>query len=196
MNNWFTVKLKYNKELENGSFKRVSEPYLLAAMSFTDAETRIFSELGDLIRGEFTVSNIARTEFHDIFHYEDSDTWYKCRISFQSETDESEKAKKVSQNFLVSANSVKEAYERIQESLSGMMVDYDILSIILSPIVEIFPYVEELDKEISRVPITKMEDSPSSKTPIYSASGSDIDDEEDFTNEEESELEDEYSEEN
>jgi hypothetical protein len=46
MNSWFTVKVKYTRQLENGTFKRVSEPYLLAAMSFTDAEARIYEELG------------------------------------------------------------------------------------------------------------------------------------------------------
>ncbi|HRP53378.1 MAG TPA: DUF4494 family protein, partial [Fluviicola sp.] len=46
MNNWFTTKVKYTKQLEDGSFKRVSEPYLVAAMTFTDAEARIYEELG------------------------------------------------------------------------------------------------------------------------------------------------------
>jgi hypothetical protein len=56
MNSWFTVKVKYTKQLENGTFKRVSEPYLLAAMTFTDAEARIYEELGSSIRGEFQVT--------------------------------------------------------------------------------------------------------------------------------------------
>ena len=66
MNSWFTVKVKYTKQLENGTFKRVSEPYLLAAMTFTDAEARIYEELGSSIRGEFQVTGIARTDLHDI----------------------------------------------------------------------------------------------------------------------------------
>ena len=64
MNSWFTVKVKYTRQLENGTFKRVSEPYLLAAMSFTDAEARIYEELGSRIRGEFNVVGISRTELH------------------------------------------------------------------------------------------------------------------------------------
>jgi len=87
MNTWFTVKVKYTKQLDDGTFKRVSEPYLLAAMTFTDAEARIYEELGSIIRGEFTVTNIARTEYHDIFYYEDADLWYKCKITYQSEGD-------------------------------------------------------------------------------------------------------------
>jgi hypothetical protein len=204
MTNWFTVKVKYTKQLENGTFKRVSEPYLLASMTFTDAETRIYEELGQIIRGEFNVVGISRTEIHDIFHYEECDVWYKCKITFDSESSDgeggAEKKKKVAQNFLVSANSVKDAYEKLKESLSTLMVDYLIPSIVVSPIVDIFPYREELDKEISRRPLEKEDivvNTPSGKK-VFSAPGSDFDEEEevDFDDEEEeSELEDEFSEE-
>ena len=207
MNTWFTVKVKYTKQLDDGTFKRVSEPYLLAAMTFTDAEARIYEELGSIIRGEFTVTNIARTEYHDIFYYEDADLWYKCKITYQSEGDgldvESDlnpkKVKKVSQNFLVTATSVKEAFERIQESLSTLMVDYQIPSIMLTPIVDIFPFNEELDVELERKPakekrvteVTSDEEvmETTGKGVVFSASGSDFEDEEEF----ESTLEDDFS---
>ena len=205
MNNWFTVKVKYTKQLENGTFKRVSEPYLLCAMTFTDAETRIYEELGQIIRGEFNVVGISRTEIHDIFHYEECDVCYKCKITFESEGSsadgEVEKKKKVAQNFLVTANSVKDAFDKLKESLSTLMVDYLIPSIIVSPIVDIFPYREELDKEISRKRIEdKAEIEAETEIPtgkkVYSAPSSDFDDEEvDFDDEEDedSELEDGFS---
>lgn len=196
MNNWFTVKVKYTKQLENGTFKRVSEPYLLSAMTFTDAETRIYEELGQIIRGEFNVVGISRTEIHDIFQYDDCDTWYKCKITFKSEgnmDDPEAKQKKVSQNFLVSAVSVKDAFEKLKESLSTLMADFEVPSISVSPIVDIFPYREELDREISRVPMDEFEgELPSSSGgKVYSASGSDLEDEE-----VDSELQDEFSDDN
>jgi len=205
MNNWFTVKVKYTKQLENGTFKRVSEPYLLAAMTFTDAEARIYEELGSVIRGEFVVSNIARTDYHDIFYYDDADTWYKCKITYESQDADGEKSKKIAQNFLVSARTVAEAYDRLKESLSTLLVDFQIPSIIISPIVEIFPYNEQLDKEISRKPMADFDEPvaiPGKK--VFSAPGSDIDEEEllddnnDFEEDEvevDSELEDDFSEE-
>lgn len=201
MNNWFTVKVKYTKQLDNGALKRVSEPYLLAAMTFTDAEARIYEELGQIIRGEFNVVGIARTEIHDIFAYDDADVWYKCKVRYESMDAESEKARKVNQNFLVSAGSVKEAFERIQESLSTLMVDFEIPSIVVSPIVEIFPYAEDLDRELSRKPIEEVEEEEDDETQnsgvVFSASGSDVDDEDedeetDSDESEESEVEDEF----
>jgi len=105
------------------------------------------------------------------------------------------KKKKVSQNFLVSAHSVKDAYERIQESLSTLLVDFQIPSITVSPIVDIFPYAENLDREIERRPLEELEEEqPAVTGKVFSAPGSDIDDNETFDElEEESELEDRYS---
>ncbi|MGV3611622.1 MAG: DUF4494 domain-containing protein [Fluviicola sp.] len=199
MNSWFTVKVKYTKQLEDGTFKRVSEPYLVAAMTFTDAEARIYEELGSLIRGEFMVTGITRTDFHDIFHYEDADVWYKCKITYEAGGDggeEGAKAKKVSQNFIVTAHSVKDAYERLKESLGGMMIDYMIPSITISPIVDVFPFGDEQEDRVAadfekQVKAEVAEHAMGTKT-VFSAPGSDVDELED---DEDSVIDDQFGEE-
>ena len=151
-NNWFTVRVKYTRQMESGAFKRVTEPYLLAAVSFTDAETRIYEELGSLIRGEFTVLSIARTEIHDIFQYDESDVWYKAVISYDKMDEEGDKKSKIKQTFLVGAESVKEANDRIVENLSTLMIDYTIDGIVFTPLVDIFPFLseeEKMDRELA-----------------------------------------------
>ncbi len=153
MSNLMSVKCKFTRQLENGCFKRVSEEYIFSAMTFSEAETRTYEELGAIIRGEFQITAIKPVVIHDIFHYEDSEVWYACKIKFDSESEEGDKKKKVSQNFLVSAHSVKDATERLKESLNGLMVDYVITGVVVSPIIDIFPYREQLDKEISRRPL-------------------------------------------
>jgi len=211
MNNWFTVKVKYTKQLEDGTFKRVSEPYLLAAMTFSDAETRIYEELGMSIRGEFTVNGITRTDIHEIFYYEDADTWYKCKITYEAASDNVEeggKAKKISQNILVSAHSVKEAFERLNESLKGMMMDFMIPAISISPLVDIFPFTDngedvvgkdlekQLKKDIAAANKAEAEHSLGRKT-VFSASGSDEDEEltDDLGDDEDSIIDDQFGEE-
>lgn len=199
MNSWFTVKVKYTKQLEDGTFKRVSEPYLVAAMTFTDAEARIYEELGSLIRGEFMVTGITRTDFHDIFHYEDADVWYKCKITYEAGGDggeEGAKAKKVSQNFIVTAHSVKDAYERLKESLGGMMIDYMIPSITISPIVDVFPFGDEQEDRVAadfekQVKAEVAEHAMGTKT-VFSAPGSDVDE---FEDDEDSVIDDQFGEE-
>lgn len=193
MSNWFTVKVKYIKQLDNGDLKKVSEPYLLHALSFTDAEARIYEEIGAYIRGDFSITGISKTELNDIFEYDNSNYWYKVKISYSSADDgESGKDKKITQNYLVNANDAKEAFERMHESLKSYMIDFDIPSIMRSPILEIFPPLENLDKEISRTKIETFieEELPKSKGKVYSAPEDDIEDAV------ESELEDEFTEEN
>jgi len=143
MNNWFEVKVRYTKQLDNGTFKRVTESYLISAISFTDAEARVYEELGSTIRGEFIVTAMKRENLHDIFAYDDADVWYKSTISFQSESDEGGKSKAVKQTFLVTASSVKEATERINESLKGLMADYVIKGTVESAIIDVFPFNSE-----------------------------------------------------
>jgi hypothetical protein len=199
MNSWFTVKVKYTKQLENGTFKRVSEPYLLAAMTFTDAEARIYEELGSSIRGEFQVTGIARTDLHDIFQYDDAEQWFKCKVTYDRIDEDGEKAKTISQNFLVSAAQVKEAYERIEESLATLMIDFNVVSITASPIVEIFPYREEdVQSPAQKVPQFEEETTHTPIRQVFSASGSDSDDdltdEDVFYDEDDSEITDETAE--
>lgn len=141
--NWFVVKVRYTKQNEDGTFKRVTESYLVASMTFGQAEERIYGELGSLIRGEFIVTGITRADYHDIFHYEDSDQYFKCTIRFESAAEEGEKSKKVKQQYLITAHNVKEAYNRLQESMAGMMIDYGIPTISESPIVDVFPFKNE-----------------------------------------------------
>jgi hypothetical protein len=160
MNSWFTVRVKYTKQLENGTLKRVTEPYLLAAMTFTDAEARIYEELGSYIRGEFMVVGIARTDLSDIFQYED----------------------------------VKEAYSRMEESLAGLMIDYQVLSIVSSPILEIFPYRDEEVQSPGKKVLVNEEPEPSSKGVVFSASGSDLDELEEEDAASDSSLEDHFDE--
>lgn len=136
MSTWYTVKVKFTKEFQDGTLKRVTEPYLVNAGSFTEAEARIYEEVGEFIRGEFIVTSIARTDFTDIFHYDDSDRWYKCKVTYTTE-DDNGKEKKVSNNFLCSAPTAKDAYERMEDSLKGLMSVFEIPAINLTSIVEI-----------------------------------------------------------
>ena len=197
MSNWFTVKVKYTKQLDNGSLKRVSEPYLLSAMTFTDAEASIYEELGAVIRGEFNVTGISRTELNDIFAYDDTGVWYKCKVVYDNLDADTDKAKKVSQNFLVEASSVKEAYERLTDNLKGMLVEFQIPSVMVSPIVEIFSNGEEQDNGLPKqneandtsVSLTEVEENEN-KSVAYSAPGTAADDRE--IEDIESEVEDNF----
>lgn len=152
-------RVKYAKENEQGLLKNVSEQYLVDAVSFTEAEARIYDMLGSVIRGDFQVTNISKSNIVDVFFYEDIGVWYKCKVSYVVADADSGREKKVTQYMLISAHHVKEAYDRIHESLNNMLVSFNVPDITESPIIEIFPYEKDEEENGS---LFEGESSPSS----------------------------------
>ena len=91
MHTWFECKIRYEKVMENGMQKKVTEPYLVDALSFTEAEARIIEEMTPFISGEFTVSDIKRANYSEIFTSEEeaADRWFKCKLIFITLDDKS-----------------------------------------------------------------------------------------------------------
>lgn len=58
MHTWFECKIRYEKVMENGMNKKVTESYLFDSLSFTESEGRCIEEMTPFISGEFTVSDI------------------------------------------------------------------------------------------------------------------------------------------
>lgn len=137
---WFLVKVKYARETEEGLLKAITEQYLVDAVSFTEAEAIIYDRLGSQIRGDFQVTHIAKSNIVDLFFYEDADVWHKCKIQYIVADADSGKEKKVTQYMLVTANGVPQAHERIQESLSNMLVSFQVPDVVETKIIEVFPY--------------------------------------------------------
>lgn len=165
MQNLFECKVKYEKiDEQSGKEKKVSETYLIDAVSFTEAESRIYKEMESMIRGEFIVTNIRKANYTEIFENEDGDIWYKSKISFASVDEKSGKEKKVSNQILVLASDVKDAFEKIHQGMGGMTVDFDINAISESPILDFFPYFkgDDVNDEI-----------PSNLKPLASAPAQD-----------------------
>ncbi|MBB6324846.1 hypothetical protein FHS59_000461 [Algoriphagus iocasae] len=150
MRTWFLCKVKYAKENEEGLLKNISEQYLVDAVSFTEAEAIIYDRLGSQIRGDFQITGLSKSNIVDVFYYEDADIWYKCKISYLVSDGESGKEKKVTQYMIVTASDIKEAFDRIQESLNNMLVSFRVPDIVESPIVEVFPY--EKDEVAEQLP--------------------------------------------
>ena len=142
MNTWFECTAKYIKMDETGHEKKASETYLLDAISFTEAESRIYKELQTMVSGEFVVSRIAKTRISEIIPSDNGDRWYKAKVAFITVDEESGKEKRVSQFVLVFSDSIKEAYDQIIVAMEGMMADFEISGINESTILDVFPYAE------------------------------------------------------
>ena len=144
MYNWFECKVRYEKLLENGMQKMVTEPYLVDALSFTEAEARIIQEITPYMSGEFTISNIKRVKYAESFFNDEGDRYYKMRLYLISLDEKSGAEKKTAVNMLVQASTLKEAIEIIETEMEKSMVDYTIASAAETAIMDVYPYSAEV----------------------------------------------------
>jgi hypothetical protein len=140
MSNWFECKVRYQKIDEQGKVKNVSEPYLVDAVSFTEAEGRINQEMEPYISGEFSVTNIKLANYAELLPGEGGDRWYKCKVSYIAIDEERGLERKSNSYILVRASDLKQAYDLLEESMRGTVSDYEISAIQESPILDVFPY--------------------------------------------------------
>ncbi len=142
MHNWFETKVRYSKMGENGTEKMVTEPFLFDALSFTEAESRVLKEITPYITGEFTVSDIKRSKYSEIFfsESESADLWFKCKVTFITIDEKSGDDKKSSTNMLVQASDLRDAIKKLDKGMEGSMADYQISSVIETEILDVYPY--------------------------------------------------------
>lgn len=153
-NDWFECKIKYDKTMENGLVKKVSEPYLVDALSFTEAEKRIIDEISPFMTGEFEVSDIKRAKYAEFFETleESADKWFKAKLVFITLDEKKGTEKKTSQNVLVQSSDLRSAIARLDEGMKNSMMDYTIASIAETPIMDVFRYKEPVPEFASNAP--------------------------------------------
>ena len=144
MNEWFQCTIKYEKTLENGLVKKVSEPYLVDAISFTAAEKRIIEEIKPFMTGVFEVDDIKRAHYAELFESADesADRFFKAKLQFITLDEKSGKEKKTSQNILVQAADLRDSIQRLDEGMKTSTIDYTIASVQETPIMDIYHYKE------------------------------------------------------
>ena len=148
LHTWFECKIQYEKTIENGMTKKVTEPDLVDALSFTEAEARIIEEISPFITGEFTVADIKRANYSELFYSEDAsaDRWYKAKLVFITLDEKTGKEKKTSSMMLIQAIDLRSALKNLEEGMRGSMMDYVIASLQETPLMDVFPFEVKDDK--------------------------------------------------
>ena len=139
MSQWFETKVKYDKTmLDTGAIKSVTEPYLVDALSFTEAEARITKEMEPFVSGELTVTAVRKVRFEDLLYHEGGDRWYKVKINMIT-IDEKTGAEKRSASFsLVQASEFKLALDYFLEAMKSVLFDFEIVNITEMAYIDVF----------------------------------------------------------
>ena len=147
--NWFLCKIRYEKTMEDGLQKKVTEQYVVDAVSFTEAEARIIEQMSSYISGQFDIVEIDRCKFGEVFFSDDemADKWYKAKLKFITIDEKTEKEKRTTVYYLVQAWGFEDARKNIDEAMGGTMIDYEIDTVSETPIMDVFEYVAKKEGE-------------------------------------------------
>ena len=140
--NWFECKIRYEKMMEDGLAKKVTESYVVDALSFSEAESRIIEEMSSYISGEFTVEDIKKAQYKEIFFSDEetADKWYKAKLAFITIDERTEKEKRSNVTYLVQAGSLNAAMRNIDEVMGGTMIDYVQCALQETTFMDVFEY--------------------------------------------------------
>ncbi len=138
MAQWIKTSVRFDKTMENGAIKRVTEPYLVDALSFTEAEARIIEEVKPFISGEFTVSAVKKSKVSEIFWDKSGDRWYQVKAAFITINEKTGAEKRSKTVFLVQASDFKSAYDNFMQGMKGTMADFEIIGITETAIMDVF----------------------------------------------------------
>lgn len=139
---WFETKVQYDKVMEDDLPKKVKEAYAVDALSFSEAEERITRNMKQYIRGEFDVVEEKIASYREVFFSDDADDdkWYKCKLQFITIDEKTEKEKKTNVYYLVQAFSLEVARKNIENVMSSTMIDYNVVSITETAIIDVFAH--------------------------------------------------------
>lgn len=156
MYNWFKAKVSYDKTMDNGIQKKVTEEYLFDALSYTEAEARVIEELRPYISGEFVVADLKRARYSETF-IGSGEYFFDAKIAFITLDEKSGGEKKTTVKMLLQADTFEEAKTLLDEKMKGTLADYKLLSLSENNILDVFPYSSESNTEPVKLDIPKVE---------------------------------------
>lgn len=143
MNYWFECKVSYERQADSMGMKKVSESYLVDALSFTEAEERIIKEIRPFVSvGELEVVNIRRARIAELFLNEEAedDRYFRAKVNFITVDEKSGSEKKTSATMIVKSDSLPNAVTELKAQLDSQMASYEIAAVTDTQVLDVFQY--------------------------------------------------------
>ena len=139
---WFECKIRYDKTMDDGKVKRVTETYMVDAITFTEAERRFLEEVEPFMSGEYEVSDIKKAKIAELMASNDGndDRWFKAKVAFITLDEKTAVEKRTSQTVLVQARDLKTAVQHLEKGMAGTMGDWVLTSMAETPVLDVYPY--------------------------------------------------------
>lgn len=141
MTTWYLAKISFQHEMDNGTLATVKEAYLIDAVSYTEAEAKVYEIVANNTP-EFTIDSISKKKLSDVFDGNGEETFYEAKIEYTIVSDNG-KEKVHADSILISESSIQLALELLAKELSTMLIPFEVTSIVKTSIIEVVRHVGE-----------------------------------------------------
>lgn len=137
---WYETTVRYDRQTEDGGQKKVSEVYVVDALSFAEAEQRITEEMEPYCSGKFDVKKIAIAPYTEVFFSEDEedDKFFRATVALIMLDERTGKGKKYNVTYLVQANNIETARRYVVDAFSNTAMEYEINRLVETKILDVF----------------------------------------------------------
>ncbi len=129
MSKYFEVSLKYDKTQENGALKKVTEKYIVDALSLTEAEAKVTEKMQPYISGDFFATSAKETKITETCGDVGCGKFYLAKIAFITIDERTAKEKRTTSQILIGAESFDEAYKTLNEFMKPTLSDWELQSL-------------------------------------------------------------------
>ena len=133
----FEVGVRMERTLENGCQAKVLEQYVIDALSFTEAETRIISEVG-AYGTDIDVATIKRSRCTELIGDGSKEKWFKAKVNYITVNEKTGKERKTPYYYFVNAETIADAKSTVDKFFLGTMIDYSIATLDETKVLDVF----------------------------------------------------------
>lgn len=126
---YFEVKTRYERMLENGQIKRVTDTCIAVAQSFSEAEAMTDEYVASLMFNEPETKSIRIVNYAEFYRKEELGVYFfNATLEFTTLDEKTGKEKKSRKKVLISADNREEAEALLKEKLNESIVDFRLVS--------------------------------------------------------------------
>jgi hypothetical protein len=142
---YFECGVRYERQTEDG-MKKVNELYIVDALTFTEAESRITEEMKPFVSGDFDVMKINRTRYSE-YDNSEGDKFYKAKIMIVTVDEKTAKEKRTAVHWLIPADNIGEARKKVVDAFANTPLDYEIATLDETKYLDVFLHDTNADAE-------------------------------------------------
>lgn len=147
LNAWFECTVAIDQMQDDGYTKAVTQKYLVDAISFKEAEDRIIEEVAPYADGNFDVKAVKKVRISELFTNDSAtaDRWYRVKAVFITIDEKTQMEKETPAAIMVQSATFADALADFNNGMKGSMVDYRIVGITETKILDVFKYQKKED---------------------------------------------------